>query len=87
MPSGRKNSASRLGLAACAAFSSTAAAQSPEGALRRVVITGSANDQQRWTAHASIDVVDGGGAAGGATAGETAPGRNWLAGVELVRSF
>jgi iron complex outermembrane receptor protein len=59
MPSGRKSSASLLALAACAAFASTAAAQSAEGALRPVVITGSADDQQRWTAPASIDVVEG----------------------------
>jgi len=34
-------------------------AQTTEGALRPVVITGSPADQQRWTAPASIDVVEG----------------------------
>ena len=36
-----------------------AAAQAPDAALRPVVITGAASDQQRWTAPASIDIVDG----------------------------
>jgi iron complex outermembrane receptor protein len=34
-------------------------AQVADGALRPVIITGSAPDQQRWTAPASIDIVDG----------------------------
>ena len=34
-------------------------AQVADGALRPVVITGAAPDQQRWTAPASIDIVDG----------------------------
>ncbi|MBP6406795.1 MAG: TonB-dependent receptor plug domain-containing protein, partial [Ramlibacter sp.] len=48
---------------ACAAgaglVSLLAAAQAPDAALRPVVITGAASDQQRWTAPASIDIVDG----------------------------
>jgi len=36
-----------------------ASAQTPDAALRPVVITGAAPDQQRWTAPASIDIVDG----------------------------
>ncbi|MGE0332330.1 MAG: TonB-dependent receptor family protein [Ramlibacter sp.] len=36
-----------------------AAAQAPDAALRPVVITGAAPDQQRWLAPASMDVVDG----------------------------
>lgn len=35
------------------------AAQAPDAALRPVVITGAAPDQQRWLAPASIDIVDG----------------------------
>lgn len=34
-------------------------AQTTEGALRPVVITGTPSDQQRWTAPASIDVIEG----------------------------
>jgi iron complex outermembrane receptor protein len=37
----------------------TADAQSSDGALQPVVITGAAVDQKRWTAPASIDIVDG----------------------------
>jgi iron complex outermembrane receptor protein len=48
---------------ACAAgaglVSLLAAAQVPDAALRPVVITGTAPGQQRWTAPASIDIVDG----------------------------
>ncbi len=36
-----------------------AGAQAPDAALRPVVITGAAPDQQRWLAPASIDIVDG----------------------------
>jgi iron complex outermembrane receptor protein len=36
-----------------------AGAQTPDAALRPVVITGAAPDQQRWLAPASIDIVDG----------------------------
>jgi iron complex outermembrane recepter protein len=59
MRSGRRTNASLLAAAACAALASTAAAQSPDGALRPVIVTGSPEDQQRWNAPASIDVVDG----------------------------
>lgn len=40
-------------------LSLVAGAQTADGALRPVVITGAAPDQQRWTAPASIDIVDG----------------------------
>jgi iron complex outermembrane receptor protein len=45
--------------AALLALAWAAGAQTTEGALRPVVITGSAADQQRWTGPASIDVVEG----------------------------
>ncbi len=40
-------------------LSLVAGAQTPDAALRPVVITGAAPDQQRWLAPASIDIVDG----------------------------
>jgi iron complex outermembrane recepter protein len=60
MPSGRSRYRGErwIGAGAAALLSLAAAAQT-DGALRPVVITGSAEDQQRWNAPASIDVVDG----------------------------
>src|SRR5437867_10622508 len=48
-----------IGGAALTLIPLTAAAQSSDGALQPVVITGAAVDQKRWTAPASIDIVDG----------------------------
>jgi len=51
--------ACRMLIAAALWTAAAAHAQTTDGALRPVVITGSPDDQQRWNAPASIDVVEG----------------------------
>ncbi|TMH00556.1 MAG: hypothetical protein E6H79_16795, partial [Betaproteobacteria bacterium] len=48
-----------IGGAALTLVAFTAVAQTSDGALQPVIITGAAVDQKRWTAPASIDIVDG----------------------------
>jgi len=51
--------AATIAALAWASVAASAFAQDGTGALRPVVVTGAAPDQQRWTAPASIDIVDG----------------------------